>query len=228
MKRLSFFAAYFAAPVPPVLLYLSSQGWYLDAYAASVVLGVFAFVLFSNQFILASRPRLAVEALGLKGLLSFHGTMPLVALLLAGAHRTLKVGAAPGSGREGLFANGLGFSGESLQASLGGTAWWLFAVAILGAVLFLANGFWMRIGALRRLREKVYAKAGLNYGRARLAHNLTVAAGLVVLAHAGLASSSDFSRNPLGAAWLLAWFALSLGLYLRYRLRGRGKAAARA
>lgn len=224
MKKTVFCLAYFAAPLPPALLYLASQGWYLDAYAASVALGVFAFVFLSSQFLLASRPRLAVEALGLKGLLSFHGTMPLVALVLAGAHRVLKVGLAPGSGREGLLAAGLGFSEDTPQAILGGTAWWLFAAAVLAAVLLLANTFWMRVGALKRFRAWVYAKLGLDYGRARLAHNLTVAAGLVALAHAGLASSSDFSRNPAGAAWLFGWFALSLGSYMRYRLRGRGKA----
>ncbi|HRY74055.1 MAG TPA: hypothetical protein P5165_12600 [Spirochaetia bacterium] len=227
MKKTVFCLAYFLAPVPPAILYLWSLGWYLDAYSASVALGVFAFVFLSSQFILASRPRFAVEALGLKGLLSFHGTMPLVALLLAGAHRALKVGLAPGSGREGLLAAGLGFSEDTLQATLGAAAWWLFAAALLAAVLLLANTFWMRMGALKRFRAWAYAKLGLDYGRARLAHNLTVAAGLVVLAHAGLASSSDFSRNPAGAAWLLGWFALSLGLYLRYRLRGRGKAAPR-
>lgn len=223
MKKVLFHAAYFATPVIPIVLYQESLGWPGGVYSVSVALGVSAFVLLANQFFLASRPRFAVEALGLKGLLKFHGTMPALALFLASAHRVLKVGVAPALG-DGILGRGLGYSADSLQATFGGAAFWLFAGLVVFTVLFMANTFWMRVGALKKAKEWVYAKTGLDYKRARLLHNASVVGALVVLVHALLASSSAFGANPVGAAWLGLWLLASLASYARYRLKGAAKA----
>ncbi len=206
MKKALFLAGYFLFPLVPVFLYVRSTGWGADSYTLSVVLGVYAFTLFGGQFFLASRPRIAVDALGLKGLLALHGTVPAIAIVLAVAHRFLKV------------ANG--FSPESLQAGLGGLSLALFAFAVVFAVLLMANTFWLKIGFLKSFKAWITRKTGLTYKGARLVH-ITVLAGIVLLVHVFLASSSHWSANPAGIGLLAIWMLFSLGSYARYRLKGR-------
>ncbi|MBL8968874.1 MAG: hypothetical protein JNG85_17860 [Spirochaetaceae bacterium] len=228
MKKILFFLGYFSTPVVPIVLYQASLGWPGGAYSASVALGVAAFVFLANQFVLASRPRFAVETLGLKALLKFHGTMPVVALALAAAHRVLKIGVSPALG-DGLLGRGLGFSEDTLQASFGGAGFWVFAGLVVFTALLMANTFWMKLGALKKAKDWVYAKTGLDYRRARLLHNAAIVGGLVILVHALLASSSAFGANPFGAAWLAVWLLGSLALYARYKLKGAAaKPGARA
>jgi len=207
MKRSLFFIAYAATPSIPAILYLRYSGGGFNAYAVSVALGVTAFILICNQFILASRPAFAVKALGLKGLLAFHGAMPLVILVVAAVHRLLKEAA--------------GFPLESAQAKVGAAAWWVFAAAAAFAILFLASFNLPVMTKLKALRAWAQERYHLGYKLARAFHNVTVAGALTVIIHAMLASSSEFTANPLGAAWLLAWAGLSLGMYARYRIRGR-------
>lgn len=243
MKKVRFYALYFAAPALAIALYAARLGLGPDAYGLSVALGLFAFTAICWQFALAARPRWAVEALGQRGLLSFHATMAFAALLAAALHRSLKVGllegppagAAAGGATAGFLdsvgyalRNGLGFKADSAQASLGGLAFWVFAALALFAVLFMANSFWMRIAALKALREWVYGKTGLSYKLARAFHNAVAAAAAIVLCHVLLASSTSFASNPAGAALLLAYLAAGAATYLRYRLRGRSAAGAAA
>ncbi len=207
MKRALFFLAYFVTPSIPASIYMRTIGGGFDPYSLSVMLGVLTFILVCNQFILASRPGFAVNALGLKGLVAFHSVMPLFIIALATAHRALKALA--------------GFGLDSQQALLGSIAWWLFLAAIVFAIVLLAPVSLPLISRIKGFREWLSGKMGINYKTSRLFHNLTVVAGLVVLVHMLLASSSSFAANPLGAAWLVGWMLISLGLYARYRLRGR-------
>jgi predicted ferric reductase len=207
MKKALFFVCYFLSPVLPVVLYLRSIGGPLDSYAVSVILGIGAYVFICNQFILASRPNSAIQALGLKGLLSFHGTMPVVLLVMAAVHNLLK----------GM--NGLG--DDTLQTSFGGAAFALFTAVIVFSVLFMANTFVMKIPLAKSLKNWVYAKTGLTYKRSRMLHNGTVIAAAAILVHVFLASSSSFSANPAGIACMAAWMCFSLVYYFGYRLKGR-------
>jgi len=207
MKKALFLAGYFLFPLVPVFLYAGSAGSGMDSYTLSVAFGVYAFALFGGQFFLASRPRIAVDALGLKGLLALHGTVPALAVVLAVAHRFLK------------GANG--FSLEGFQASLGGLSLALFAFAVIFAVLLMANTFWLKIAILKSFKAWFMQKTGLTYKGARLVHNVTVLAGIVLLAHVFLASSSHWSANPAGIGLLALWMLFSLGMYAGYRLKGR-------
>lgn len=219
MKKLLFAAAYAATVLLPGILYLAPLGGLIlalqDPYGLSVLLGSAAFAVLSNQFFLAARPAQAVAALGLKPLLAFHGTMATVGLLLAASHLTLK-------------ALILGYPTNTLQAGLGVAAFALFLAAILSAAFLMANTFWMKIPALKRFKEWKYRKLGLTYQKMRAVHNATVAAGILVLLHVLLASSSDFFANPAASAWALLWSLFCLGAYLRYRLRGRAGGAVKA
>lgn len=204
MARVAFFALYFLTPSVPASLYMRYAGGGAGTYSLSMLFGVVAFVLACNQFILATRPGLAVKALGLQGLLAFHGAMALAILALAVAHRFLKAAA--------------GFTLDTPQAAAGLSALILFALASAVALLLLAKPL---AAAFARLRSWAALRLGLGYKAARAVHNLTVLAALALMVHVPLASSSALAANPWGVGWLAAWMVMSLGLYARYRLRGR-------
>jgi len=214
MKRAVFYIAYFLTPVVPAFFYINATSSGVDAYSVSVALGVVAFVLLCNQFILASRPGWVVTALGLKKLLAFHGTMPLVILAIAGMHRGLKAG--------------VGFPLDSAQAIIGSLSFLVFVLAAVFAVVFLATINLPAALKLREFRKWAQDHLGLSYKLTRAFHNVTVLAGIAIAVHVLLASSSDLASNPAGAVWMVAWLLLSLGLYARYRLHGRKVPVARA
>jgi predicted ferric reductase len=199
MKKRSFFALYFGLPVIPAFFYIWRSGSGFDSYSVSVALGVFVFCMVCNQFMLASRPRFAVVALGQAGLLRLHRIMPAVIIVLAFAHRTLKA------------LNGFVFS--SVQALLGIAAWLLFIAIALAAFAFM-NGS-------SAFRDKIFAWTGLSYKKIRSFHALAALAGVIVMVHMLLATSSSFSRNPAGTVILLVWMGVALGMYVDYRRRGR-------
>lgn len=214
MKRTIFFIAYFLTPAIPVALYMKSLGGGSGVYPGSVALGITAFILICNQYILASRPAFIVRTLGLKGLLAFHSIMPIVLIGVAGMHSQLK--------------EATGFPDDTLQASLGGVTLVVFIAAAVLAILFLANINLPIALKLREFRKWTQVRLALSYSLTRALHNITVVAGIAIMVHVLLASSSDFAANPVGAGWMVAWLALSLGLYARYRLNGRKVPAARA
>lgn len=207
MKRTGFFLVYFLTPVVPVVLYMKSLGGGSGVYPGSVALGITAFILICNQYILASRPAVIVKALGLKGLLAFHGIMPIVLIGMAVVHSQLKEAA--------------GFPDDTLQTTIGSATLAVFIAAAVLAILFLATINLPVAAKLREFRKWAKDRLGLSYALTRTFHNITVLAGVTIMVHVLLASSSDFAANPLGAGWMIIWLTLSLSLYLRYRLRGR-------
>ncbi len=207
MKRIPFLLAYLLSPVIPAALYITQAGGGMDSYTLSVGLGVYAFIMIFNQLILASRPGFAVSALGVKGLLVLHGTAPFFIIAIAAAHRLLKAS--------------YGFSLDSRQATLGAIAWWTFIAAAVFALLFIANFKLPFLAGIRKLRTWAADTFKLTYKASRAFHNVTVAACAVLVTHVLLASSSDFTANPAGAAWMTVWATLALGTFLRYRIRGR-------
>lgn len=228
MKRILFISLYVATLLVPAALYIGKFGWGGDPYSISMLLGTVAFAIFVNQFLLATKPRLAVEALGTKGLLSFHGTMAFVGVVVVVLHRLLKVGLLPedlpSEGADSAWNSllyGVGFSEYTVQAALGQAALLLILLAVLLAAFFMANTFWMKMAAFKKLKDSVYGALKLTYPRMRSIHNIVVVAAILALVHVLLASTSNFSANPFGASWMIAWTAFSFGAYLRYRLAGR-------
>jgi len=236
MKRTIFYFAYAATLAPPVLAYVIAQGSPGAAYSLSMALGASAFMVLANQFILASRPAFAVEALGIKGLLSFHSRMPIVAVVLAIAHRTLKVGlvaakvspddpfAARSRSLIEALRGGLGFVDDTFQTLPGSFALLAAILISVVAVLFMANSVFMRIKPLAGLKARIYAKTGLSYRSFRLFHDLIVLAALSLLVHIALASSGPASGMPFAVGWSVAWMILALAMFARYKIRGAGTA----
>lgn len=214
MKKALFYLGYLATFVVPLYFYYRSVGSYLDGYTASVLLGVGAFVLICDQFILAARPGFAVRALGQKGLLSLHRTAPAVLILIVAAHFTLK--------------RVSGFGTTSIRALLGIAAFTILLALAAFAAVIMANTVLSRIGFLAAFKKHFTEHTGMTYKKARDLHNALVLVAVLVLIHALLASTADFSINPAGVSWLIFWFILSQGMYAWYRLNGRGGAEKKA
>jgi predicted ferric reductase len=207
MKRLSFYLVYLVSPAIPSLIFYNSMGWGFDAYTASVLLGVYAFVLLCNQLLLASRPGLAVAALGIKGLLALHASAPVFILGMAIVHRMLKEES--------------GFDMSSTQAMIGAVVLAVFFIASIAAFLLMANVHPPLGTKLRTLRGWIEKTFKLGYKASRSFHTITVLALVALAVHVSLASSASLAGNPMGTTWLGIWFVLSLGMFIRYRLRGR-------
>ncbi len=207
MNKAGFYIAYFLSPLVPLAFYLGTLGWPINLYGLSVALGVAAFVFLCNQFILAARPAWAIKAVGQKALLRFHSTLPIVIAVIAAAHRISKAI--------------VGLDVESPQALFGLMALILLTVVILFTVLFMATTFWMKLEFLKKLKAWVYGKTGLDYKKSRALHNITLLIAPLLLIHVLLASSSDFAANPVGFVVMIVWMLISLGMYLRYRIKGR-------
>jgi len=231
MKRIPFYFLYASTIVPPVLLYLLALGSPGTAYTLSMTLGVCSFMILANQFILASKPAFAVKALGMKGLLSLHSTMPIVAVLFAVAHRALKVGlveskvpaSSPIAARSRpvieALRGGLGFADDTSQTTPGSIALIVAIALSVVAVVFIANTVFMRIKPLADLKSWVYKKTGLSYRSFRLIHGLVVFSAVALIIHVAMATSGPTSRLPLGFAWSVAWMALALVVFARYKIK---------
>lgn len=209
MKHTTFHLGFFLTPLVPVIVYLWTAGAQYDSYSISIIFGVYAFILVCNQFYLASQPVWMTKLLGAKAVRALHGSSPLLIVLLSFVHAMLKL------------SNG--FTLSTTQALLGLTAFILFFVGTMAALLFFANTLLTKKEPFASFRTKTYEKTGLTHQKARAMHNLMVVAGLVVLMHVLGASTSSFSYNPWGMSILLAWMAFTLLSYLNYRLKGRSK-----
>ncbi len=212
MKQRLTYLGFFLTPFIPVIFYLISAQAVLDAYALSIVFGVYAFVLVCNQFYLASQPAFLLKLLSAKQVRALHSTAPLLLLAMGGAHALLKLS--------------VGFTLSSSQAVIGLLAFVLFFVGILSALVFFANTLLTKRLAFASLRTSMMAKSGITHQKARTMHNLMVPTAIIVLAHVLLASTSDFTYNPWGMSMLVTWMIYSLLSYLNYRLSGRKKRGA--
>lgn len=207
MKKAFFILSYACMPFIPLFFYLRAYGFGIDSYSVSIILGITAFTFICLQFVLASKIPFIVNIFGTKGILVFHSIIPIIIMIIAGIHQSLKE------------LNG--FSESTLQARLGSVVWIAFNILIGFALLFMANTFLLRIKFFSGLKKWVYRKSGLTYARARVFHNVTVLAAIGIMVHVMLASTSDFSVNPAGFICMLLYMSVSLGLYFRYRARGR-------
>lgn len=211
MNKTGFYLAYFLSPIVPIAFFFATLGWPINLYGLSVSLGIAAFVFLCGQFVLASRPAWAIEAIGMKNLTRFHSTMPIVIVGIAVAHRISKQIA--------------GLDTESTQANFGAAVLVLLSAVIVFTVLLMAATFWQKLEFLKKFKAWVYGRTGLDYKKARVLHNLTLLIAPLLLIHVLLASSSDFAANPVGFFVMIAWMLVSLACYLRYRITGRSAGA---
>jgi predicted ferric reductase len=207
MSKKAFIVLYILSPLVPICIYLISIGWNGGLYSISVAFGICAFVLVCNQLILASRPAFVVKALGQKGLRALHSAVPAAIIVVAVTHRFLKAAA--------------GFDIESFRADLGGVGLALIVTLSVFAFVFIAAIDGKLGDKLKTLRAKLAKNPGISYKGSRAFHAATALAVPLLCVHFLLASSADFSRNPLGASWLAAYALFSIYLFVMYRISGR-------
>lgn len=189
----------------PLALYLSVAASGFDGYTFAIIAAITAYILICDQIIVATRPAGLVKAFGAKFVTKLHSTLPVAILTFAVLHPILKE------------ANG--FSEETLQARIGIASLIVLVTLTVFTVVFMANTVWMRITPLASLKKWAASHLGLTYPLARLVHGVFALVAVAIAIHAMLASTSDFSVNPAGAAWLAGMTVLSLVLYIRYRIK---------
>ena len=209
MNKKFFYLGYFLSPFIAIIFYYFSTGAVLDSYSVSIMLGVYACVLVGNQLYLASQPAWVIALLGATSTRSLHSTSPLLLLLFIIIHAIMKL------------SNG--FSITTIQVILGLIAFILMLVGTIFALLLFTNTLLTKQEKFSQFRTRMYAKTHLTYQKVRAIHNLMVVAGVLVLIHAILASSSILSYNPWGVSILAIWMLFTLLTYLNYRLHGRKK-----
>lgn len=207
MKKLWLYLLLFLTPLIPIAFYLLAAGPGLDSYSVSIILGVYTFVLVSNQFYFASMPNWLTKTLGTKTVRSLHGSYPILILALALLHAILKL------------SNG--FILTDGQALLGVVAFFLFLIGTISALLLFAQTLLTRFAWFSTFRTRIYTITKLTYKKVRAMHNLMVVAGILALMHIMIASTSALAYNPWGASILVVWMLYSLLSYLNYRLAGR-------
>lgn len=223
MHRRFFYAGFFASPAVAIAIYAIRLHSFADVYFLSVALGLAAYTYLCNQFILAARPGFFLHSIGAKKLQVLHVSMPVLVLVLAALHRLLKLGLDAGQGGQPIPAafpaafiaalgHGLGFRTGTTVAGFGRAAWWLLLVlAILSSLLF-AKTFFLRFAPVRKLRNAAIAH-GFGEEKLRRGHAVMALAGLALLVHVLMSSSSAFSSNLAGVVWLLGYLAACVTFY---------------
>lgn len=182
MKPLKLFwlALYFLVPIIPIGLIFSSPGGDVTdlTYRLSVVTGALAFTWLVNQLIISARLKFIEKHFGMDHMYRFHAWMAVVSLGLVLVHRQSKLA-------------WMGFTPTTaLIAAI------LFILAVLFAVVFLADTRLRRLKLVRSLVEFSNRKLGLGFNRVVLFHNLTVVASALMVVHV-LATGTAFIYPPV-------------------------------
>lgn len=198
-------------PLPGLLLYNAPTLWELDPLMGlGMVLGLVAFSLLLNQIMLASRPFGMDKKTGQPWYQAVHGSTGLVLIIGAIVHRVIKI-------------DYMGYP-EMDQTNWGVAGLVLALAGGLIALFFMQPGFIAKLPFIKKLRQAGVNKAGLNYPRFRMAHNVIIIAPVLISVHVFMASSTSIS--PAGWWYFMGYFVLALVSYGSYRLRGRNKKTA--
>lgn len=159
-------------------------------YNLSIISGSAAYVVFMSQFLLSSRIRLLERHIPQDRLLALHGSAGMASLVLVILHFIFK------------YFMILQYEGITFQSLLGLFA--LFISVILSPL------------AYKVLRGKGQKRGeSLPYARVKRWHNLFALAGLAVIVHVLLASST---WSPALKIFTLVWGILTLGAYIQHKI----------
>ena len=202
LERPFWITAYVLSPLIPLSLYLAGL-WsnLLEGWALSMAVGVFAYVWYLNQFIIAARPAYWEQLYGLDRMYRFHGYMAIAATVMATVHIVIKRNTFPSI---------------TVQQSFGIAAITVFVIVILATVVFMVQSHVARLRPVRRLRNYAAERWRWQYHHLRRFHNLVVIAAFLVLAHVLIAFST---REAIWrSAVMTLWFVVALGMYGRRKI----------
>ncbi|MDA3947709.1 MAG: hypothetical protein PF508_00655 [Spirochaeta sp.] len=197
LERPFWIIAYLLSPLIPLSLYLAGF-WsnLLESWALSMAVGVFAYVWYLNQFIIAARPAYWEQLYGVARMYRFHGYMAIAATVMALTHVVIK---------------SVIFPAVTVQQLFGIAAITLFVIVILATLVFMVESRVARIRPVRWLRTYAAERWRWQYHHLRRFHNLVVIAAFLVLAHVLIAFSTqeDIWRSGV----MVLWFVVALGMY---------------
>lgn len=170
--------------------YLYSFSELLDLYNLSILTGAAAYIVFMSQFLLSARLRFLEHRISQDRLLALHGSAGLVSLLLVLIHFFIKLTML------------IRFEGLSLQTVMGSFVMLIFLILSPPAILVL-RGMGLKNGT------------SPPYARVKVGHNLFALAGLVLIFHVLLASST---WSVVLKVFTIAWGGGSLLAYCWHKI----------
>ena len=234
MRRKTFLAVWFSAPLLPIAVYGLRLGSVVNGYFLSVALGLAAYTWFCGLLVLNSKPAYALKALGPEGLATLMAKTPILILGLSVLHRILKIGLFAYSGPESLPRSFLASLGVTLKRGM------IFGVAttenVLGFLLLLLFLVFSFLGLLYlqkkpgpgslwgRLRDRIFSAGEWTAWGNLVLYIGTTGIAILALVHILSASSTSFAANPAGAILLLGELAYGLFSWLGARIREGWKA----
>ncbi len=177
IKRLLWPTAALLSPVPAWFLYFGSDfSHILEPFSLSMFVGLMAYSYFLVAIFISSRIRVFDRLFGHDRVMKFHSYIAIAAIVLAIAHRQIKL---------------MVFSFTNLQVLFGVIAL-LLVVGIAGiTVLVMVPNIIHRVRWLNRFRLFVNRSMKLDYSILKTVHNVLVLAILSASVHVFLASSTQ-------------------------------------
>lgn len=199
-QKLLWLMLYFLIPTIPIgLIFASPVGGSTDTlYRLSVVSGALAFVWLVNQLIISARPKFIEQHFGMDRLYRFHTWMAVVSVGLVIVHRQAKLA-------------WMGFAPTTAQIAA-----ILFILAVLFAVVFLADTRLRRLKFVQSMVRFADQKLGLGFNRVVLFHNLTVVASVLMALHVLSTSAAILSLPVRLFYWI--YFGIGAGFYLVHKV----------
>lgn len=203
MKRSLWFALYVLAIVLPCALYVVYSGQTKPLMLLAGVLGILAYVLFSFQFLLASRPKLIDRCFGVDKLYRFHMIIAIVAVASAFAHKMLK----------GIYYS------ETNQTELGDIAFGIFIGLSVFSILMMINKLFFRVKPVDFIRKLLNRFLRIKYQYKVLLHNLMLISLVIMFIHVSWAYTFE-AIFPLKIV-LIMYFVVPLASYINHKLLKR-------
>lgn len=199
-KRNLWLLLYIILAILPSIIYVSNSLNLNILLILSGVFGVSSYVLFSFQFLLASRIKMIDKQFGLDKIYRFHMVIAIVALVFAYIHKILK---------EIYFS-------ESLKTELGVIAFGIFISISIFSILMMINKLIFKISLVDYIRKFLNNKIKIKYQFKVLIHNITLIGLIILLVHILLAYSVD--SNLQLKITLIAYFTVPFLLYINHKI----------
>ena len=198
--RIFWLALYFLIPAILIgLIFASPVGGSTDPlYRLSVVSGALAFVWLVNQLVISARPKFIEKHFGMDRMYRFHAWMAVVSVSLVIVHRQSKLA-------------WMGFAPTTAQIAA-----ILFILAVLFAVVFLADTRLRRLKFVQKMVRFADQKLGLGFNRVVLFHNLTVVASALMALHVTTTGAADLYFPVRLFYWV--YIGLGTGFYVTHKV----------
>jgi predicted ferric reductase len=189
-------------PVPAWFLYFGSDfSHILEPFSLSMFIGLAAYSYFLVTLFISSRIRIFDRIYGHDRVMKFHSYLAITSVVLAIAHRQVKI---------------MVFPFTTLQVIFGVVAL-LMVVAISGiTILVMVPNIIHRIRVMDRFRRFANGSLKLDYSILKIVHNFLVLAVLSASIHVFLASSTQETWTRM--IYIAGLAVIALGSWVRHKI----------